>query len=155
MLREKLQQAGFTLQSQGPEFPNSDTCTVEAFDIVGRDNTVSAERDFAEVKITGMYPHAVGRYALNSLVNETVAVTSGEGTLLLMPPNGFLAPPQRVIAGDELHIPAGTGFQWQPAPGQTLQTELICNPPFTPEQYGYYVFDDSSKAFTLIENEKD
>lgn len=154
MLREKLQQEGLTLRSQGPEFPNGDTCTVEAFDIVGPDDTVSTERDFAEVKITGMYPHAVGRYALNSLVNETVAVTSGEGTLLLMLPNGFLAQ-ERVRKGRTVQIPAGTGFQWQPAPGQTLQTELICNPPFTPEQYGYYEFDDSSKAFTLIENKKD
>ena len=154
MLRHELQTAGFGLKSQGEEFKNGPTCTVEAFDIITPDGEVDATRDFADVKMTGSYPNVMGRFALNKEVDETVAVISGAGTLLVIQPNGMMVP-QEVQAGDRITIKKGTGFQWQPEAGQTIETELLCEPPFTPAQYGYYQFDDDTKQLVLIGNKED
>ncbi len=153
MLRQELHSSGFGLKSQGEEFPNGPTCMVEAFDVIAPSGEVDTTRDFADVTITGSYPKEMGRYAMNRTVHETVSVTKGSGMLLTISPNGMLVG-RAFKEGDRITIEPGTGFQWQADVGQTIETELICEPPFTPAQYGYYQFDDDRKQLVLTGNKE-
>lgn len=151
MIRAELEKTGFSISPEGGPFMNGATCEGVAYQILTPENEVDTTRDFAEIQITGAYPAVkMGQYALNTVITETIEITGGSGVITFMRPNGFLVS-RKVQVGDVETFDPGTGFKYQPSPGETLELDMICDPPFDPTQYGIYEFDEMNKKFTPVE----
>lgn len=125
---------------EGAEFRNGETCEGVAYPILTPDGEVDPSRDFASIKVTRRYPLDGLLYAKNNGSQERVEITSGEGYLLRAKTSGYMS---RIALrpGTVVTIEPGELFAWwQTAWDDTkepLGFDMICTPPFDPQQYEY------------------
>jgi len=130
---------------EGAEFRNGETCEGVAYALLTSEGEVDPTRDFARIQVTRRYPLDGLLYAQNNGSQERVEVTSGEGYLLRAKTSGYMS---RIALrpGVVVTIEPGELFAWwQTAWDDTkepLGFDMICTPPFDPEQYTYISIDE-------------